>query len=200
MKKGVLGGTFDPVHDGHLRLAGAALAQLDLDEVIFMPAGEPWFKASRRITAAVHRVAMVRLAISGLPRVALSTMEVERDGPTFTVETLRELNRQWGDTGEIYFLMSYSTLEELSGWKQPEEIIRRCRLAVAPRPGTARPDLAGLESRLPGISRRVDWLEMPEMAVSASVVRDRASRAEAVGDMVPGAVAEYISAHRLYRS
>jgi nicotinate-nucleotide adenylyltransferase len=198
LKTGVFGGTFDPVHNGHLRLAGAALAQLGLDELIFMPAGEPWFKAARQITAAVHRVAMVKLAISGLPRVSLSTMEVERAGPTFTVATLRELREQLGDAAEIYFLMSYSTLEELTEWHQPAEIIRRCRLAVAPRPGTARPDLAGLESRLPGISRRVDWLEMPEVAVSATTVRERVSRGEAVGEMVPATVAEYIREHRLY--
>ena len=94
--------------------------------------------------------------------------------------------------------MSHSTLEELPDWQQPSEIIRRCRLAVAPRPGTARPDLNGLDIRVPGISRRVDWLEMPEIAVSATMVRERVSRGETVDEMVPRAVAEYIKENRLY--
>lgn len=198
MKRGIFGGTFDPVHNGHLRLAETALKQLGLNELVFMPAGEPWFKASQNITAARHRVAMLRLAVRELPQASVATMEVDRPGPTYTVDTLRELCGQGNEADEISLLMSYSTLAELPRWKAPREIIRRCRLAVVPRPGTPRPDLDAMEASLPGISHRVDWVDMPEIDVSATRVRESVACGETIDDLVPPAVARYIAGNGLY--
>ncbi len=198
MKIGVLGGTFDPVHAGHLSLAGEARAILDLDEVVFIPAGQPWLKEGMPVTAVEHRLQMVRLAIAGGPYFRLSTMEIERPGPSYTVDTIAELRAKLGPGAEIFFIMSWDSLAGFPQWREPGRVITMCSLVVAPRPGCQRPDPIALEKDVPGISRRVIMMDRPEIDISASEIRERLARGLSIRHLVPEAVEGYIKQHKLY--
>jgi len=198
MNIGVLGGTFDPIHVGHLALAEEVRAGLDLAEVLFVPAGQPWLKADNPISPAEHRVEMVRLAIADKPYFKLSTIEVERSGPTYTVDTIAELKAQLGSGDELFFILGWDNLAGLSQWRQPSRLITMCRLVVVPRPGYLLPDLEALEASVPGLSQRVTLMDRPEIDISASAIRDRVARGSSVRHLVPEPVDEYIRQHKLY--
>ena len=198
MRIGVLGGTFDPVHNGHLAVASEVRDRLDLEEVLLVPAGQPWLKADTRISAAEHRVAMVRLAIAGNAHCRLSTMEITRDGPSYTLDTLAEMWRRLGTGDEVFLILGWDSLSQLPQWHGPERIIRLCRLVAVPRPGAPRPDLAALERSLPGLSERVVLLDRPEVDISASDIRERVARGLSIAGMVPAAVEDYIRERGLY--
>ena len=198
VKIGVLGGTFDPIHNGHIRLAEEAMSRLNLEQVLFIPAGQPRFKVDNDISAAEHRVEMVRLAIAGRPCFKLSIMEVERPGPSYTVDTMTELQAQYGAEVELFFLLGWDTLAQLPQWKEPSRLIKLCRLVAVPRPGYALPDLAVMEGVIPGISRRVIVLDRPEVDISATGLRQRAIRGLSLSHLVPEPVVDYIREHGLY--
>ncbi len=196
---GVLGGTFDPAHNGHLAIAGEARKVLRLDEVLFVPAGQPWMKAGQAITPAEHRLAMLRLAVRGKPHFKVSTIELEREGPTYTVETLEELRSQYRENTEIYFIMGQDALPEFPRWRQPVRIIELATLAIFPRLGYPPPDLDALDTQLPGLKRRVVLLDSPLVDVSATEIRRRVVAGESLRGLVPAPVAAYIGANGLYR-
>jgi len=198
-KTGILGGTFDPVHSGHILLAEEVAARLGLEEVIFIPAGHPWFKEDGVITPAEHRLAMLRLAVAGHPLFSISTMELTRPGPTYTVDTMAELRRRRGAGEELYFILGWDNLRELPRWHDPEKLISLCKLAVVPRVGSNAPDPAALEKSLKGIKKRVVMLEGPHIDVSASQIRRRVAAGLSTEGLVPTPVARYIEAHGLYR-
>ena len=199
MNIGVLGGTFDPIHIGHLVVADEVTTRLSLDEVLFMPAGQPWLKVSNTISAAGHRLQMVRLAIAGNPHFSLSTLEVERAGPTYTVDTIKELREKYGTDNELFFILGWDNLEDLPRWHQPELLISMCRLVAVPRVGYPVPDLDSLEEVIPGLSQRVIMLDKPEIDISASVIRERVSQGLSISHLVPEEVEKYIKEHGLYR-
>ncbi len=199
MKLGVLGGTFDPIHNGHIMMAEEASAYLGLDEVIFIPAGQPRFKEGEPVTEAAHRLRMVELAIEGKPSFRLSAMEIERGGVTYTVDTLRELKRRLKPQDELYFIMGWDSLQELSLWHSPSELISLCKLAVVPRPGFPKPDLALLEEQIAGLKQRVIMLDKPVIQISSSEIREKIKNGIGISGLVPDAVADYIYAHDLYR-
>ena len=199
MKIGILGGTFDPIHTGHLVVAEEARARLGLAEVLFVPAGRPWLKAEAAISAAGHRLEMVRLAIAGKPYLKLSTIELERTGPTYTVDTIRALRKELGNNDGPYFILGWDNLLDLPRWHRPSELISLCRLVAVPRVGCPVPDLGELEKEVPGLSSRVVMLDKPEIDISASVIRERVGRGLSIGRLVPAAVASYIKEHRLYK-
>lgn len=198
MKIGVLGGTFDPVHQGHIMMAEEAIDALSLSEVLMVPAGQPVLKVNDRITPAEHRLAMLRLAVAGRQNLKVSTMEIERPGPSFTVDTVAGLSEQHGGRDEIYFILGWDSLEQLSEWREPARLISMCFLVAVPRPGWPRPDLEALEAGVPGISRRVVFLEKPQVDISASAIREMAARGLSIDHLVPGPVADYIKEHKLY--
>jgi nicotinate-nucleotide adenylyltransferase len=199
MKIGVLGGTFDPVHLGHLKAAEAVAAYLGLDETLFMPAGQPWVKAGTRITPAAHRVAMLRLALEDNPLFRLSTMEIDRLGPTYTVDTITELKGQLDTAAELYFIMGWDNLAQLPRWREPSRLITLCRIVAVRRVDFPEPDLAKLEIAIPGLAARVILLHEPRIDVNASKIRQRLAGGETITGMVPETVGEYIAAHGLYR-
>ncbi len=198
MKTGVLGGTFDPVHRGHIMMAEEARDALSLSEVLLVPAGQPMLKVNDRITSAEHRLAMLRLAVAGRQNLKVSTMEIERPGPSFTVDTVAGLSEQHGGRDEIYFILGWDSLEQFPEWRDPARLIGMCFLAAMPRPGWPRPDLEALEADVPGISERVVFLEKPQVDISASAIREMAARGESIDHLVPGPVADYIKEHKLY--
>lgn len=200
MNIGVLGGTFDPVHIGHLTLAEEVAGRLNLDEVLFIPAGQPWLKADAPVSAAEHRVPMVRLAIAGRPRFRLRTMEIERAGPSYSVDTIRELKQQIAAGDGLFFILGWDNLIDLPRWRQPSQLIKMCRLVAVPRIGYPVPDLAPLEAAIPGLSGRLTMLDKPEIDISASVIRERVSRGLSIERLVPKAVAKYIKDHGLYKA
>jgi nicotinate-nucleotide adenylyltransferase len=198
MNIGVLGGTFDPVHIGHLRVAEAVTAELNLDEVIFMPAGQPWLKADNLISAAEHRLEMVRLAISGKDSFKLSAMEIDRAGPTYTADTMAELGSQLGSDNELFFILGWDNLSQLPQWHQPSRLIKLCRLVAVPRVDFPPPDLASLEGAIPGLSQRVILLDEPRIDVNASEIRRMVSEGLSIHELVPEPVEKYIKEHGLY--
>ena len=198
MKIGILGGTFDPVHNGHLGVAEEVKNRLGLKKVIFVPAGMPWMKSDREITSAEHRVAMLRLALAGRSQFELSLTEINRPGSTYTVETLIEFRREYGGETNIYFILGYDGLNYLPKWKNAGQLIKLCRIAVVPRPGFSLPDMAGLQKQLPGLSENTVLLDAPLIDVSATEVRQRVFSGQSIRRLVPSPVAKYIASHKLY--
>jgi len=199
MKLGVLGGTFDPIHNGHLAVADEVRSRLKLDEILFVPTGRPWLKAGKPLTRAEHRIEMVRLAIAGSPYCKLSTMEIDRGGPSYTIDTMAELKKKRGDEDELFFILGWDSLAELTEWREPERIIRLCQLVAVPRPGYPQPDLNMLERSISGLSGRVVILDKPEVDISASDIRERVEQGESISGLVPEAVERYIREKGLYR-
>ncbi|MGD0765029.1 MAG: nicotinate-nucleotide adenylyltransferase [Dehalococcoidia bacterium] len=198
MKLGILGGTFDPPHVGHLRLAEAALSYLSLDRVLFVPAGEPWRKTDRQITAAEHRLAMTRLAIGGNPQYEVSTLELERPGPSYTVDTLGDLLARYGADAELYLILGQDALLDLPNWKEPRRIIALAWLAVALRSPGRDLEVTALEEAIPGISRRLTVLPASYVDVSGTALREWARKGVSLDGLVPPAVEAYIKEHTLY--
>ena len=202
MRVGILGGTFDPPHLGHLVLAQEAYQALGLTQVLFVPAGEPWRKAGRELSPRQDRLAMVHLAVAGNPAFAVSTAEVDRPGPSHTAETMAELSQRVAAAAELFFIMGADSLADFPHWHQPLRILELARLAVAERPALGD---EGFEEGVPeelaaALRERVVWLSMPLIAISASAVRERVRQGLAIRYWVPEAVEEYIGGHRLYAS
>jgi nicotinate-nucleotide adenylyltransferase len=199
MKLGVLGGTFDPPHVGHLTLGEAALSHLGLDRVLFIPAGEPWRKEGQEISPAEDRLAMTRLAVEGRPGLEASAIEVERPGPSYIVDTLGELLARYGPETELYVVLGQDALLDLPNWKEPQRIVALAPLAVALRSPGRDLDVTDLEAAVPGISRRLIILPMSYVDVSATALREWARKGASLGDLVPPAVEAYIREHALYQ-
>lgn len=197
---GVLGGTFDPTHVGHLIAAEEAAAAYGLSRVVFAPARMPPHKLGAVLSPAADRLAMLELALASNPRFAVSRVDLDRDGPHYTVDMLALLRSELGlaDEDELRFIMGADSLVELPTWHEPLRIARRARLVVVARPGY-KPDWASLEDQLPGIAAYVDLLPVPLIGVSATDIRRRVRAGEPIRYQVPDTVAEYISDHQLYR-
>jgi len=197
MNIGVFGGTFDPIHIGHLIVAEKVRTEIGLSEVFFAPAGQPWLKASRPISAALHRLEMIRLAILTNPYFKISTIEVDRPGPSYTVDTMTILQQQLGAEAKLFFILGSDALAELPQWKEPSRLIQMCHLVAFTRPGTALP-LKSLEAVIPGISRRVIFVDIPQVDISATQIRQRVAQGASIRYLVPEAVERYILEHKLY--
>lgn len=197
---GILGGTFDPIHHGHLAIAEAAREELGLERVLFVPAGQPPHRPHAPGASAEDRAAMVSLAIADAPAFQLSRLELDREGPSYTVDTLTELATVGGAAGpDLWFIMSAEAFVEFPSWHEAERVLGLCRLVVLPREGHPAPDLPALTALLPSLARRVTLLDGPRIRLSASEVRGRAAAGMSVRYLVPDAVAAYIADHRLYR-
>lgn len=194
---GILGGTFDPPHFGHLHLAAAALPQLRLAQILWVVTARPPHKRAYAISAAADRVALVEAAIAGQPAYALSRVDLDRPGPHWTADTVACLAEQFPEAALIY-LMGGDSLRDLPTWGRPQAFLARCELGVLRRP-QAPLDLAALEKILPGLTARVHWIEAPLMAVASSDIRTRMRANLPVDHLVPAAVEQIIRARGLYR-
>lgn len=198
---GLLGGTFDPIHDGHLAIAAAVRAALKLDEVVFIPAGIPPHKPGQEISPGEDRRAMIELAIAGEPAFRLSTIELDRPGPSYAVDTLAELARpdaRGRPARPLEFILSSEAFAGFPSWREPGRILELTRLAVVPRAGVRPIDAAWFDGQLPDWRKRVDFIDGPQVSISASTIRDLVRAGRSIDGMVPPAVAAYIHDHRLY--
>ena len=198
MNIGVLGGTFDPIHKGHIIVAEEARARLNLAEVLFVPAGKPWLKTDRPISTAEHRLRMVSLAIADKPYFKLATLEIERAGPSYTVDTITELREKLGAGVELFFILGWDSLSHLPQWRDASRIITMCRPVAVPRTGYSLPVLDSLEASIPGLSERLIILDKPEVDISATEIRERVARGLSISHLVPEPVEAYIRQHKLY--
>lgn len=196
---GVFGGTFDPIHYAHLAVAEAARESLDLRRILFIPAAQPPHKPGKPITPADHRLAMVELAVAGNPAFEVSRLELDRGGPSYTVETLASL-RTSDPADRLALILSAESFAELPTWHQPERILDLAdAVVVAPRFGYEEVDGSFLPRHLPSARASIVFLDGPRIRMSASEVRERASVGRSVRYLVPDAVAAYIGDHGLYQ-
>jgi nicotinate-nucleotide adenylyltransferase len=202
MRTGIFGGTFDPIHCGHLILAEQCREACRLDRVLFVPAGQPPHKSDRQITPGKQRLEMVDLAIAGHASFTASNIELERPGPSYSVDTLEELARQNPDD-ELFFLIGSDSLTDLPYWYQPQRVASLATLVVATRPGNERPDVEPLRAVIgpEAVQRLLEHLvEIPLVEISSSLVRKRVAQGQSIRYLVPRAVECYIEIHTLYLS
>jgi nicotinate-nucleotide adenylyltransferase len=192
---GVMGGTFDPVHVGHLAVAEEASEVHGLERILFVPARQPPHKPAREVSAIEHSVAMLELAIANNPESQLSRIEVDRAGPSYTVDTLEAL-AAGGD--RLTVILSAETFAELPTWHEPGRLFEAARVAVAPRWGYPAPDPGWLAATFPGREDRVSYLEGPRLGVSSTALRARVAAGRSIRYLVPQPVAAYVAAHNLY--
>jgi nicotinate-nucleotide adenylyltransferase len=193
---GVLGGTFDPPHYGHLVLAETARVQLSLDLVILAPAGHPPLKPRPPAAGAEHRLAMLEAAIAGNPHFVISRLDIDRSGPNYTVDTLEQLRGEYPGAA-LYLLMGGDSLAQLLSWRDPGGVVRQAKLAVMRRPGWEA-DLEEMEKAIPGFAERLVWLEGPSLDIQSSQLRRRSAEGLPLRYLVPPAVEAYIEKHGLY--
>ncbi|WP_427018130.1 nicotinate-nucleotide adenylyltransferase [Pseudarthrobacter sp. P1] len=185
---GVMGGTFDPIHHGHLVAASEVAAKFGLDEVIFVPTGEPWQKAKRQVSPAEHRYLMTVIATAANPRFTVSRVDIDRPGPTFTIDTLRDLHRMRPDA-DLYFITGADAMSQILSWKDSDELWSLAHFVGVTRPGHVLDDMGRSD---------VSLLEVPAMAISSTDCRRRVQEHDPVWYLVPDGVVQYIAKHRLY--
>jgi nicotinate-nucleotide adenylyltransferase len=199
MRVGVLGGTFDPIHIGHLVSAEEARVELELEQVVFVPARLPPHKLDQSVSLVKHRLAMVELALASNPHFAVSRVDIDRSAPSYTVDTIELLKDEWEASIEIYFIMGSDSLLDILTWHNPQRLIRLCHFAVVSRPGY-QVDLDELDTLLPGVALRVQMLDAPELAISSTDIQRRVRQGLSIKYQVPEAVENYIYQHKLYQN
>ncbi|WP_268885504.1 MULTISPECIES: nicotinate-nucleotide adenylyltransferase [Barrientosiimonas] len=188
---GVMGGTFDPIHHGHLVAASEVQSLFDLDEVVFVPTGQPWQKAGKRVTEAEHRYLMTVIATASNPRFTVSRVDIDRPGPTYTLDTLRDLKRQRPDA-ELFFITGADALAQILSWKGVDQLWDLAKFIGVTRPGHELTDEGLPEDE-------VELQEVPAMAISSTDCRERVANGEPVWYLVPDGVVQYIGKYNLYR-
>jgi nicotinate-nucleotide adenylyltransferase len=194
---GLFGGTFDPVHYGHLVIAEDARVYLRLDQVLFAPAYQPPHKPHGSYSAFEHRVHMVELAAAANSYFGLSLIETRLPVPSYTVDTVRALQAELGLGAKLYFIMGMDSLANILTWHKPEELLRLCRIVVAERAGY-QVDIAALEAKLPGLSHSLELIDTPELSISSTDLQRRVRCKLSIRYQVPCSVERYIRQHRLY--
>jgi nicotinate-nucleotide adenylyltransferase len=189
---GVMGGTFDPIHHGHLVAASEVLSKFELDRVVFVPTGRPWMKEKTVVSTAEHRYLMTVIATASNPRFTVSRVDIDRDGPTYTVDTLRDLRVEHPEA-ELFFISGADAVAQILDWKDVGEVWDLAHFVAVSRPGHTL-SVRGLPEQ--GVSS----LEVPALAISSTDCRDRVRRGDPVWYLVPDGVVQYISKHQLYRS
>jgi nicotinate-nucleotide adenylyltransferase len=189
---GVMGGTFDPIHHGHLVAASEVGYFFSLDEVIFVPTGQPWQKEGRRVSPSEDRYLMTVIATASNPRFSVSRVDIDRPGPTYTIDTLRDLRAQRGPNAEFFFITGADALEQMMTWQDADELFKLAQFVGATRPGHR---LSGAD--LP--DERVSLIEVPALAISSTNCRQRVEAGEPIWYLVPDGIVQYISKRNLYR-
>lgn len=195
LRLGVMGGTFDPVHFGHLVTAEEALVQFNLDRVLFMPTGQPVRKTHRHVSSAEDRYLMTVIATTSNPDFEVSRMEIDRAGDTYTVDTMTALREQYGAGAELFFITGADAVREILTWKDADRFVGLCTFIAATRPGyDATPPAGGAA----GLPPAVESMEVPALAISSSDIRERVRTRRPIRYLLPEAVASYIDKNGLY--
>ncbi|HYG92367.1 MAG TPA: nicotinate-nucleotide adenylyltransferase [Nocardioides sp.] len=192
---GVMGGTFDPIHHGHLVAASEVQGWFHLDEVVFVPTGEPWQKADRKVSPAEHRYLMTVIATAANPRFRVSRVDIDRGGPTYTIDTLRDLHAELPGA-DLFFITGADALTDIFSWRDADEVFELAQFVGCTRPG-AEMDPATL-AQIP--HDRVTMLEVPALAISSTDCRQREAEGQPIWYLVPDGVVQYVHKHRLYRN
>lgn len=187
---GIMGGTFDPIHHGHLVAASEVAAEFDLDEVVFVPTGQPWQKADRQVTPAEHRYLLTVIATASNPRFTVSRVDIDRGGKTYTIDTLRDFARLYPND-DLFFITGADAMAQIMSWKNVEELWELAHFVSVTRPGYSSEDF--------GRENQISLMEIPAMAISSTDLRDRAAADKPVWYLVPDGVVQYISKHQLYQ-
>ena len=188
---GIMGGTFDPIHNGHLVAASEVAHRFNLDQVLFVPTGQPWQKEQHNVTDAEHRYLMTVIATAADARFEVSRVDIERPGPTFTVDTLKDLRLQFGAELELFFITGADALSKILTWRDHEAVVEMAHLIGVTRPGH--------KLQNPGLpSEVITLMEIPALAISSTDVRARVAKSEPIRYIVPDGVSFYIKKHRLY--
>jgi len=198
---GLLGGSFDPIHFGHLITARAVAERMNLDRVLFIPAPMPPHKRGNKLTSVEHRLAMIRLAIDGDPLFEASDIETRRPGPSFTIDTIAALRAELGDSAELFWIIGADSLPELATWHRVADLVAAVRIVAASRPGWSAPDLSALERAIgrPALDRLLaDRCPTPEIDISATNIRERIGMGRSVRYLTTNAVMTYIQQNHLY--
>jgi nicotinate-nucleotide adenylyltransferase len=189
---GVMGGTFDPIHHGHLVAASEVASLFALDEVVFVPTNEPWQKEHRRVSAAEDRYLMTVIATASNPRFSVSRVDIERGGTTYTVDTLRDLRAQRGPGTDFFFITGADALDQIFSWRHAEQLFELAHFVGCTRPGHPLSD--------PGLPiGKASLVEIPALAISSTACRDRVRRGEPVWYLVPDGIVQYVNKRGLYR-
>ena len=199
MKVGIVGGTFDPIHIAHLLSAEEARSSLELEEVVFIPTGESWMKADKPISPSHHRLNMARLATNSNPYFRVSSMEIDRPGPTYTVDTLEELHQENEPGTQFYMILGLDSMLGFARWKEPARILELCNLVLVPRSGYDEYDITALDNLRPGASGQVSYIDFPRVDISSTNIRQRISQGQTVRYQVPREVESYMDRYGLYR-
>jgi len=197
-KTGIMGGTFDPIHYGHLILAQTALEAYDLDEILFVPSGTPWLKDSTKVLSRNKRVSMTGIAIEDNPNFALSTIEIDREGNSYSYETIEELKKEQPDT-EFFFILGADSLLEIEKWKHPDRLMAECTLLVAVRDNC---DREGLKKQISYLKEKyhanIHILPAKRIDISSSDIRDLVADGKSIRYMLPDQVIKFIEKNHLY--
>jgi nicotinate-nucleotide adenylyltransferase len=196
---GILGGTFDPIHIGHLAAAEEVRELLGLERVIFVPAGVPPHKLDVEVTSAEDRFAMVKLAIEGNAALDVSRVEIDRSGPSYTVDTVELLRSETRGDEPLTVILSAESFRGLPSWHEPERLLSMARIAIVPRGGLGAPGKGWIEEHFPGVQARIVALDAPRLRLSATEIRTRIAAGRSIRYLVPDAVIRYIEDHGLYR-
>lgn len=195
---GLFGGTFDPIHIGHLMVAQEAALKLGIEEVWFIPTGQPWLKEGMPVSSAKHRKAMADIATEKNPLFKVSSMEIDRLGPSYTVDTLKQIKGA-GGKGKPFFIIGMDSLESLHRWHNPSELFDLCSLVVISRPAYLGFDLGSIETVRPGSTKEITVLDGLRIGISGAEVRKRVAEKLPIKYWVPSKVEEYIYQNQLYR-
>jgi nicotinate-nucleotide adenylyltransferase len=198
VKIGILGGTFDPVHNGHLAIARAAMKKLGLKKVVFIPSHRTPLKDRPNISEPGHRWKMLEAAIGDTKGFEISDIELYRPGPSYTIDTLKALKAGFNPGDELFFIMGWDSLNELPRWKQAAELVKLCTIAAFTRPNTPEPDMKKLEKAIPGLKGHYVLLDIPPVDISSTDIRDMVKDGRDIGELVPAPVKKYIREQRLY--
>lgn len=195
---GIMGGTFDPIHIGHLACAEQVRDAYNLDGVVFMPAGDPWMKRGRALAPAEDRFAMVRLAVRDNPRFDVSRLEIDRAGETYTVDTLRALKAHYPENVEIYFISGADAVFRILEWRDAREVASLARLVAVTRPGYEISDARSKYMRTHASIMHISQLEVTALSISSTDLREKVRTGKSIRYLVPQVVADYIKEHGLY--
>ncbi|MFL5737297.1 MAG: nicotinate-nucleotide adenylyltransferase [Actinomycetota bacterium] len=193
---GVMGGTFDPIHYGHLVTAEEALGQFDLDEVVFVPTGRPWMKTHNHVSPAEDRYLMVVIATASNPRFSVSRIEIDREGPTYTVDTLRTIRMERLDDPELFFVTGADAMLEIFAWKDADDVLELAHFIAATRPGY---DIPAFEQEAPSRHPHVSVMTVPALAISSTDIRLRVKEGRPIRYLLPEGVKSYVEKLGLYR-